>query len=64
MQMHQHAANKHVIKPAIFPSPLRQAICASDKAAAATHLQVAGKWRLSSALAKSSQHVQNYRSDW
>ena len=42
MQMHQHAANKHVIKPAAFPSPFRQDSCAGDKAAAATRIQ--GCW--------------------
>lgn len=32
--MRQHAANKHVVKPAAFHSPLRQDSCAGDKPAA------------------------------
>ncbi len=34
MQMRQHAANKHVVKPAAFHSPLRQDSCAGDRTAA------------------------------
>ncbi len=38
-QMCQHAANKHVIKPAALPTPSRQNSFAGDEAAAATHFQ-------------------------